>query len=78
VGREVRGAARAVTEKGVGYRNEGVILGYGTMLDIARSEQFRRYLSRSERTARVALVVAVIATLASVASGVASLVVALT
>jgi hypothetical protein len=31
---------RAVTEKGVGYKNEGVVLGYGTMLDVARGECF--------------------------------------
>jgi hypothetical protein len=68
---------REVTEKGVGYNNEGVVLGYGTMLDLTRSEQFRRHLRRSERIARVALVVAIIAALASIASGIASIVVAL-
>lgn len=68
---------RAVTEKGVGFKNEGVVLGYGTLLDVTRSEQFRRYLRRSERVARVALIVAIIAAVASVASGIASIIVAL-
>jgi hypothetical protein len=41
------------------YTNQGNVIGYGTLLDVALAENFRRNLERSQRLSRIALIVAV-------------------
>ena len=59
---------RETTQRhGVGLVNQGIVLGYGTLLDVGRAEQFRRQLRRSEKLARLALVVAIASSLVTTA-----------
>lgn len=61
---------------GVGYRNEGIVRGYGTLLDVGRGEMFRRHLRRSELLSRWALGISIGAAVITTTLAVTSVVIA--
>jgi hypothetical protein len=60
-----------IVKNGLGSTHEGIVLGYGALLDVARNETFRRHLRRSETLSRVALLVAIVSAIITIVLAVA-------